>query len=84
MNLCVSLARVQEGASRNHGPLRSACYGLAAMLAVRLTASRSLSLGIFGAACLFRAVMLPSIPMYEIDVYRYIWDGAVCAEGVSY
>jgi len=48
-----------------------------------LPASRWLVGGIFAAACLFRGIFLPSIPMHEIDIYRYIWDGAVLSEGVS-
>lgn len=31
----------------------------------------------------FRLVMLPSVPIQEIDIYRYMWDGAVFAEGCS-
>jgi len=59
------------------------CYGVALFLVVRVPASRKLFLGIIGSSCLFRVLMLPSIPMHEIDVYRYIWDGAVFAEGMS-
>jgi len=57
------------------------CGALA--LAIRLPASRRLLVGIIGGACLFRMILLPSVPMHEIDIYRYIWDGAVLAEGVS-
>jgi len=35
------------------------------------------------AAVLFRVVMLFSLPIQEVDLYRYLWDGAVCTEGVS-
>lgn len=38
---------------------------------------------IFGAAIAFRAMMLVSYPIQEIDIYRYMWDGAVCTTGVS-
>ena len=38
---------------------------------------------IVGAAILFRVVMLFSLPIQEVDLYRYLWDGAVCCEGVS-
>ena len=58
-------------------------YWCALWLAVRLPSSRRLLLGIFAAACLFRGILLPSIPMHEIDIYRYLWDGAVMADGVS-
>ncbi len=59
------------------------CYGAALWLAVRLKPTKKLLCGIVGGACLFRAILLPSVPMHEIDIYRYIWDGAVLAEGIS-
>lgn len=30
---------------------------------------------------LFRAILLPSSPIQEVDIYRYLWDGAVVASG---
>ncbi|MCG8448087.1 MAG: hypothetical protein MI725_00725 [Pirellulales bacterium] len=59
------------------------CYWVALIIAVRLPASRRFALGVFWSSCLLRLAMLPSIPMHEIDIYRYLWDGAVFAEGVS-
>ncbi|NOY30712.1 MAG: hypothetical protein GXP28_11255 [Planctomycetes bacterium] len=59
------------------------CYWGALALAVRSSPSRHLLAGIIGGACLFRLILLPSVPMHEIDIYRYIWDGAVFAEGIS-
>jgi len=38
---------------------------------------------IVGAAVVFRIVMLFSVPIQEIDIYRYLWDGAVTTTGVS-
>ena len=35
------------------------------------------------AAVLFRLVMLFSCPILEIDIYRYLWDGQVAAQGES-
>ncbi len=58
-------------------------YWGALALVLRLPPSRCWLGGIVGGACLFRLVMLPSVPIHEIDIYRYIWDGAVFAEGVS-
>lgn len=58
-------------------------YWFALWLAVRLPPTRWLVGGIFAAAVLFRGIMLPSAPMHEIDIHRYIWDGAVLAEGIS-
>ena len=66
--------------------LLAAAFGLywsAIAVAIRLPASRRLIVAIVGSACLFRAVLIPSTPMHEIDVYRYIWDGAVGAESIS-
>ncbi len=34
-------------------------------------------------AVAFRIILLFSTPIQEIDIYRYLWDGAVLAEGVS-
>jgi hypothetical protein len=31
----------------------------------------------------FRAILLFSEPIQEIDIYRYLWDGAASAEGVN-
>lgn len=36
---------------------------------------------IFGLA--MRAVLMVSVPVYEDDFYRYLWDGALTARGVS-
>jgi hypothetical protein len=35
------------------------------------------------AAVVFRAVIVPSTPIQEIDIYRYAWDGAVVLQGIS-
>jgi hypothetical protein len=34
-------------------------------------------------AIVFRAVLLFSEPIQEIDIYRYIWDGRVTVQGIS-
>lgn len=31
----------------------------------------------------FRITLLPSTPIQEVDIYRYLWDGAVSSRGVS-
>ena len=38
---------------------------------------------IIWAAIVFRVVMLFSVPIQEIDIYRYLWDGAASTAGVS-
>ena len=63
--------------------LTFAFYWGGILVAVRLPDTRHLAYGLFLSASIFRIAMLPSIPMHEIDIYRYIWDGAVLAEGVS-
>ncbi|MEW6238926.1 MAG: glycosyltransferase 87 family protein [Candidatus Omnitrophota bacterium] len=32
---------------------------------------------------LFRAIMLPSLPILENDIYRYMWDGHLGAQGIN-
>src|SRR5690606_4031973 len=34
-------------------------------------------------AALFRAIVLPSYPVQEDDLYRYLWDGKVVARGLD-
>jgi hypothetical protein len=63
--------------------LAFACYWAGLVQVVRYPSSRRLLVGIFLWSALFRAVLLPSVPIHEIDVYRYMWDGAVLAEGIS-
>jgi hypothetical protein len=60
-----------------------ALYWLAIFVATRSRPSHALLGVIVGGACLFRAVLLTSTPIHEIDIYRYLWDGAVVVEGVS-
>ena len=43
---------------------------------------RCLRLVIAG-SILFRVTMLFSVPILEIDIYRYLWDGAATSAGVS-
>lgn len=38
---------------------------------------------VVGTAIVFRVVMLFSVPIQEVDIYRYLWDGAVSTSGVS-
>lgn len=38
---------------------------------------------VVGAGILFRVTLLFSDPIEEIDLYRYLWDGAVLKEGIS-
>lgn len=55
----------------------------AAVVAARLRIGRVFWWAILGPALLFRLTLLVSEPIQEIDIYRYLWDGAVLGEGVS-
>ena len=41
----------------------------------------SVTRGILLGAILYRVILLPSLPIQEVDIYRYLWDGAVVADG---
>jgi len=58
-------------------------YAASTFLALRIHAGRRLGGLIVLAAVGFRGILLFSQPIQEIDVYRYLWDGAVAAQGVS-
>ena len=38
---------------------------------------------ILGVAILCRVLLIPSLPIQEIDLYRYLWDGYVVNQGIS-
>jgi hypothetical protein len=59
------------------------CYWLAQLLLLRLPDNRFWVGWIIVSSVLFRVVMLPSAPIHEIDIYRYLWDGAVTSEGIN-
>ncbi len=58
-------------------------YLIAIRLAARAKQDRSLVAVLLGSAIAFRIILLPSTPIQEIDIYRYLWDGAVLRAGVS-
>ncbi|MGI9456463.1 MAG: hypothetical protein ACR2NU_07870, partial [Aeoliella sp.] len=58
-------------------------YLAALSLAVRMQSTKRLSWWIVGTSLAFRALLLPSPPFMEIDLYRYAWDGVVSAQGES-
>ena len=59
------------------------CYLAALAIALRCPNDRWLLAWIIVPAVLFRAVLLPSQPIQEVDIYRYMWDGATTVSGVS-
>jgi len=58
-------------------------YLFAQRMALKCSAKRTLVPTIFGIAIGFRLLLLVSDPIQEIDIYRYVWDGAVVRAGVS-
>ena len=58
-------------------------YLFAQRTALKCSANRALVPTIFGFAIGFRLLLLVSDPIQEIDIYRYVWDGAVVRAGVS-
>lgn len=58
-----------------------AIYFVALRSAIRLPCNRSVALWVVGTSIAFRALLLPTPPYQEIDIYRYLWDGAVVASG---
>lgn len=58
-----------------------ALYLAAIRTAVADPATRRLGWAIIVPALLFRGLLLPTPPIQEVDIYRYLWDGAVSAQG---
>ena len=58
-------------------------YALACKTVFRNSESRSLLWLIVGLGLLFRGVILPANQIQEDDVYRYLWDGKVFANGIN-
>ena len=60
-----------------------AAYLCSIPLAIRVGGSRRWRWAFLLSALAMRAVLFPSEPIQEVDIYRYLWDGAVSNEGVS-
>lgn len=58
-------------------------YLAAIFVARRCECRRRCFRAIIVGSILFRVTMLFSVPILEIDIYRYIWDGATTSAGVS-
>ncbi len=56
---------------------------LAAMYCSRATVGRRFLAWTLGSALLARAIVCVAPPLLETDFYRYLWDGAVTAQGIS-
>ncbi|HVC93113.1 MAG TPA: hypothetical protein VND64_05450 [Pirellulales bacterium] len=59
------------------------CYLAALRIALAVPQDRRLMGIILTASVAFRLTLLLSDPIEEIDIYRYLWDGAVSTQGVS-
>ncbi len=60
-----------------------AAYLLAIRYAARAKQNSGLTWMIVLAAIAFRVIVFFSVPIQEVDIYRYLWDGAVSSEGIS-
>src|SRR5262245_43503281 len=59
------------------------CYLAAIRVAVRALQTRALMIMIVAAGVLFRMTLLFSNTIEEVDLYRYLWDGAAVTHGVN-
>jgi hypothetical protein len=60
-----------------------ACYLIGIFVAIHARDDRRLLAIIVLTGIAFRLSMLYSWPIQEIDIYRYLWDGAVTVSGIS-
>ncbi len=82
---------LHEAGSGNHAllgllALFGVAFGLhlvALRVAIRLPDDRRLLTIVWAGAVVFRVTLLLCDPIEEIDLYRYVWDGAVSTQGVS-
>ena len=58
-------------------------YLLAIRFAARANQDKQLIWMVVGSAVIFRVIVLFSTPIQEVDIYRYVWDGIVCAQVIS-
>ena len=58
-------------------------YAASLWTARQLPSGQRISWVIVLTAVAFRAIMLDTKPIQEIDIYRYLWDGAVTSQGIS-
>lgn len=86
-----SARSLHEAGSGNHVllgllALFGVAFGLhlvALRVAIRLPDDRRLLAVVWAGAVVFRLTLLLCDPIEEIDLYRYVWDGAVSTQGVS-
>ena len=59
------------------------CYLASIRIAIRSSPSSILMVIIIGGGVVFRGLLLFADPIEEIDIYRYLWDGAASVNSVS-
>lgn len=58
-------------------------YWAALRHAIRIRYGRGLAWKIIATSLLLRLLLIGSAPVLEIDIYRYLWDGAAARRGVN-
>jgi hypothetical protein len=58
-------------------------YLVAVAVCRRSGRDRPLLVIVFVSSLAFRLILLPSTPIQEVDIYRYLWDGVVLSHGVN-
>ena len=58
-------------------------YLIAIRTALRATQDRRLVGVILVSSVAMRLVLLPSTPVQEVDIYRYLWDGVTSSRGIN-
>ncbi len=60
-----------------------ALYSIAIFKVSKLSADNRNICIILAGAFVFRLILIPSVPVHENDIYRYIWDGKVFTSGIN-
>ena len=63
--------------------IATAAYLASLAVAIRLADCKRTLVAVFVVAIAIRGIILFSEPIQEVDIYRYIWDGAVSSENIS-
>ncbi len=60
-----------------------ALYSFAVVKIKSIPAGRRNLVIVLAGAFVFRLILIPSIPVHENDIYRYIWDGKILTNGIN-
>lgn len=58
-------------------------YLVSVWIAQRAAPTAGVMAVIIGAGIVFRLLLVGTVPIQEVDIYRYVWDGVVSDSGVS-